>query len=40
LCNAARGNWYPVDLQDTVRAAAKLGVTQEQAAAVCVLEPA
>ena len=40
LCDAARGNWYPVDLQDTVRGAAKLGVTEEQAASVCVLEPA
>ena len=40
LCDAAKGNWYPVDLQDTVRGAAKLGVTQERAAAVCVLEPA
>jgi FADH2 O2-dependent halogenase len=40
LCDAAKGNWYPVDLQDTVRGAAKLGVTEEQAAAVCVLEPA
>ena len=40
LCDATKDNWYPVDLQDTIRAAAKLGVTQERAAAVCVLEPA
>ena len=35
LCDAAKRNWYPVDLQDTVRGAAKLGVTAEQASAVC-----
>jgi FADH2 O2-dependent halogenase len=27
LANRARVNWYPVDLEDTVRGAAKLGVT-------------
>jgi FADH2 O2-dependent halogenase len=26
LCNPARKNWYPVDLDDTIRAAAKLGL--------------
>ncbi len=36
LCDSAKRNWYPVDLQDTVRGAAKLGVTEEQASAVCV----
>ena len=36
LCDAAKGNWYPVDLQDTVRGAAKLGVTEQQASAVSV----
>jgi FADH2 O2-dependent halogenase len=36
LCDAARRNWYPVDSKDTVRGAAKLGVTEEQAALVCV----
>ena len=40
LCDVAKRNWYPVDVQDTVRGAAKLGVTEEQASAVCVLEPA
>ena len=35
LCDAARRNWYPADPRDTVRAAAKLGVTAEQATAVC-----
>ncbi len=40
LCDAAKRNWYPVDLQDTIRGAAKLGVTEEQASAVCVLAPA
>jgi FADH2 O2-dependent halogenase len=35
LCDAAKRNWYPVDLQDTVRGAAKLGVTTEHANAVC-----
>ena len=32
LCDAAKRNWYPVDLQDTVRGAAKLGVTEEKIA--------
>ena len=36
LCDPGKRNWYPVDLQDTVRGAAKLGVTEEQASAVCV----
>lgn len=27
LCDPAKRNWYPVDLQDTVRGAGKLGVT-------------
>ncbi len=35
LCDAARRNWYPVDLQDTVRGAAKLGVSGEQVSTVC-----
>ena len=32
LCDPGRRNWYPVDLQDTVRGAAKLGVTEERIA--------
>jgi FADH2 O2-dependent halogenase len=32
LCDARKRNWYPVNLQDTVRGAAKLGVTEEQIA--------
>jgi tetracycline 7-halogenase / FADH2 O2-dependent halogenase len=32
LCDPGKRNWYPVDLQDTVRGAAKLGVTEEQIA--------
>jgi len=32
LCDARKRNWYPVDLQDTVRGAGKLGVTEEQIA--------
>jgi FADH2 O2-dependent halogenase len=28
LCNPALQNWYPVDVEDTVRAAAKLGLSQ------------
>ena len=36
LCDPGKRNWYPVDLQDTVRGAAKLGVTEEQASAVCI----
>lgn len=36
LCDPGKRNWYPVDLQDTVRGAAKLGVTEAQASAVCV----
>ena len=39
LCDAAKRNWYPVDLQDTVRGAAKLGVTEEHANAVCAAAP-
>jgi FADH2 O2-dependent halogenase len=27
LCDRRRGNWYPVDLEDTARAAHKLGLT-------------
>jgi hypothetical protein len=38
LCDAAKRNWYPVDLQDTIRGAAKLGVTHEQVSAVCALD--
>ena len=34
LCNPARQNWYPVDLEDTVREAAKLGLTSERVRAV------
>jgi len=30
LCDAAKRNWYPVDLEDTVRGAAKLGLTPDQ----------
>jgi FADH2 O2-dependent halogenase len=29
LCDSARRNWYPVDLEDTVRGAVKLGLTPE-----------
>ena len=29
LCDSKRGNWYPVDLEDTVRAAGKLGLTPD-----------
>jgi FADH2 O2-dependent halogenase len=36
LCDPGKRNWYPVDLRDTVRGASKLGVTQEQASAVCI----
>jgi FADH2 O2-dependent halogenase len=36
LCDPEKRNWYPVDLQDTVRGAAKLGVTREQAVAIYV----
>ena len=32
LCDREKRNWYPVDLQDTVRGAAKLGVTAERIA--------
>ena len=32
LCDPDKRHWYPVDLQDTVRGAAKLGVTEEQIA--------
>jgi FADH2 O2-dependent halogenase len=31
LCDPGRKNWYPVDLEDTVRAAGKLGLSPEQA---------
>jgi FADH2 O2-dependent halogenase len=30
LCNPERGNWYPVDLEDTIRAAHKLGLTPDR----------
>jgi FADH2 O2-dependent halogenase len=30
LCNAALQNWYPVDVEDTIRAAAKLGLSSAQ----------
>jgi FADH2 O2-dependent halogenase len=30
LCDPARKNWYPVDLDDTIRAASKLGLTPDQ----------
>jgi FADH2 O2-dependent halogenase len=33
LCNRERQNWYPVDLEDTVRAADKLGLSREEARA-------
>jgi len=29
LCNPGNRNWYPVDLEDTVRGAAKLGLTPD-----------
>ena len=32
LCDPSKRNWYPVDLHDTVRGAAKLGVTEERIA--------
>jgi FADH2 O2-dependent halogenase len=32
LCDPEKRNWYPVDLNDTIRGAAKLGVTEEQIA--------
>jgi FADH2 O2-dependent halogenase len=32
LCDPEKRRWYPVDLQDTIRGAAKLGVTEEQIA--------
>ncbi len=32
LCDRNKRNWYPVDLEDTVRGAAKLGVTAERIA--------
>ena len=31
LCDSAKRNWYPVDVQDTVRGASKLGVAQLRA---------
>jgi tetracycline 7-halogenase / FADH2 O2-dependent halogenase len=31
LCDRARNNWYPVDLDDTIRAAGKLGLTPHEA---------
>jgi hypothetical protein len=30
LCDPARRNWYPVDLEDTIRGALKLGLTPER----------
>jgi hypothetical protein len=30
LCHAVKKNWYAVDLEDTVRGAAKLGLSEEQ----------
>jgi len=30
LCDQRKGNWYPVDLEDTVHAAEKLGLTPQQ----------
>jgi hypothetical protein len=30
LCDPARRNWYPVDLDDTIRGAHKLGLTPER----------
>jgi len=32
LCDPRKRNWYPVDLQDTVRGAVKLGVSEERIA--------
>ena len=32
LCDPGKRNWYPVDLQDTVRGAARLGVTEDRIA--------
>ena len=31
LCDPEKRNWYPVDLDDTIRAAGKLGLTSDQA---------
>jgi FADH2 O2-dependent halogenase len=39
LCDPRKRNWYAADLQDTVRGAAKLGVTAEQARALCIQPP-
>jgi FADH2 O2-dependent halogenase len=30
LCDAAKRNWYPVDLEDTARSASKLGLTSDR----------
>jgi hypothetical protein len=35
LCDPRRRNWYPVDFDDTIRAAAKLGVSAHQVATLC-----
>ena len=36
LANPANRNWYRVDFEDTIRAAAKLGVSKEEVCRVCV----
>jgi FADH2 O2-dependent halogenase len=36
LCDRAKRNWYRVDFDDTIRAAAKLGVTEQDVHRVCV----
>jgi hypothetical protein len=30
LCDPRKQNWYPVDLEDTIRAAHKLGLTSDR----------
>jgi tetracycline 7-halogenase / FADH2 O2-dependent halogenase len=39
LCDPARRNWYPVDLGDTLRGAAKLGVTEDRLLPLFHFEP-
>jgi FADH2 O2-dependent halogenase len=36
LCDPAKGNWYSVEVEDTIRNAVKLGVTAQEVARVCV----
>jgi hypothetical protein len=30
LCDRGKHNWYPVDVEDTIRGAAALGLTSDQ----------